>query len=85
MKSAAFLYSFRLATSPALGVPQTLAERRPMSIVVMDGKLLDVDKATYVENAAVWIEGNRIKEAGAFSEIQLHASKDAKFIDPDFK
>src|SRR5215469_9352160 len=53
----------------------------PASIVVKGAKLLDVRKGTYVENAAVWIEGDRIKEVGSASDIQAHAPKSAKIID----
>jgi imidazolonepropionase-like amidohydrolase len=49
--------------------------------VVKAGKLLDVGKGNYVENAAIWIEADRIKEAGRFADIQPHAPKDAKLID----
>jgi len=34
----------------------------------------------YIENAGVWIEGERIKEVGGFSEVQSHAPK-VKVID----
>jgi imidazolonepropionase-like amidohydrolase len=40
-----------------------------------------VGKGSYVENAAIWIEADRIKEAGRFADIQPHAPKDAKLID----
>jgi len=53
----------------------------PASIVVKAAKLLDVRKGAYVENAAVWIEGDRIKEVGSASDIQAHAPKSAKIID----
>jgi imidazolonepropionase-like amidohydrolase len=53
----------------------------PASIVVKAAKLLDVRKGGYVENAAVWIEGDRIKEVGSASDIQAHAPKSAKIID----
>ena len=53
----------------------------PASIVVKAAKLLDVRTGAYVENAAVWIEGDRIKEVGSASDIQAHAPKSAKIID----
>ncbi len=34
------------------------------TVVVTAGRLLDARKGSYVENAAIWIEGERIKEAG---------------------
>jgi imidazolonepropionase-like amidohydrolase len=51
------------------------------STVVKVAKVLDVGKGTYIENAAVWIEGERIKEIGSASDIQTHAPKSAKIID----
>ena len=53
----------------------------PPSIVVKAGKLLDVRKGAYIENAAIWVEGERIKEVGLASDVQRHAPKDAKVID----
>ena len=43
--------------------------------------MLDVRKGSYVENAAIWIEGERIKEVGSAAEIQAHAPKNVKIID----
>lgn len=53
----------------------------PTSVVVKAGRLLDVSKGSYIENAAVWIEGERIKEVGRASDVELHAPKNAKRID----
>jgi len=53
----------------------------PASTVVKAAKLLDVRKGSYVENAAIWIEGERIKEVGRASDVQAHAPKTAKVID----
>lgn len=54
----------------------------PNSATILKGaRLLDVRKGSYIENAAVWIEGDRIKEVGAASDVQAHAPKDAKIID----
>jgi imidazolonepropionase-like amidohydrolase len=53
----------------------------PASIVVKAAKLLDVRKGSYIDNAAIWIEGERIKEVGKTSDIQSHAPKNAKVID----
>lgn len=65
-------------TRPALS--QT--ESKPAaSMVVKAAKLLDVRTGTYLNNAAVWIEGDTIKEVGAASDIQSRAPKTAKVID----
>ena len=53
----------------------------PVSVVVKAAKLLDVRKGSYVENAAIWIEGERIKEVGPAPEIQAHAPKGLKIVD----
>ena len=59
----------------------TPAPQGPASIVVKAAKLLDVHKGSYINTAAIWIEGERIKEVGKASEIQSHAPKNAKVID----
>ena len=42
---------------------------------------LDVRQGTYVENAALWIEGETIEETGHALEVQAHAPKNARVID----
>jgi imidazolonepropionase-like amidohydrolase len=59
----------------------TPAPQAPASIVMKAAKLLDVRKGSYIDNAAIWIEGERIKEVGKASDIQSHAPKNAKVID----
>ncbi|HYL61641.1 MAG TPA: amidohydrolase family protein [Candidatus Methylomirabilis sp.] len=55
--------------------------RLSATVLVKAGKLLDVRKGSYIDNAGIWIESERIKEVGGFSEVQSHAPKDAKVID----
>src|SRR5579864_3909077 len=55
--------------------------RPPVQAVLKAGRLLDVRKGAYIENAAVWIDGERIKEIGSASDIQAHAPKTSKIID----
>lgn len=81
MKTLTLLCAFLLAICPVPGVSQTQVEPPPISIVVKAGRLLDMGKGSYIENAGVWIEGDRIKEVGRFVDIQPRAPKDAKFID----
>ena len=50
------------------------------SVLVKAGRLLDVRKGSYIENVGIWIEGERIKEVGGFSEVQSHAPR-VKVID----
>jgi imidazolonepropionase-like amidohydrolase len=65
---------------PAAAQSQLDSQSSP-SIVVKAARLLDVRKGSYVENAAIWIDGERIKEVGSASEIVAHAPKDAKVVD----
>src|SRR5579871_2880561 len=53
----------------------------PVSVVLKAARLLDVRKGAYIDNAAIWIVGERIKEVGRASEVQSHAPKDARIID----
>ena len=66
-----------------LGVafPQSPDAAPPASIVVKAAKLLDVRKGNYIANAALWIEGDRIREVGSATGILTHAPKNAKIID----
>jgi imidazolonepropionase-like amidohydrolase len=80
MKIREFVVSMVFAFFPILASAQEPPEP-PTSVVVKAGRLLDVSKGIYIENAAVWIEGERIKEVGRASDVELHAPKNAKRID----
>ena len=80
MKTRA-LVSFAILSFVAAFAQSQNTPASPASVVVKAARLLDVRKGNYVENAAIWIEGDRIKEAGTASEIQAHAPKNAKLID----
>jgi imidazolonepropionase-like amidohydrolase len=61
---------------------QSQPESKPIaSIVVKAAKLLDVRKGRYIENAAIWIEGEHIKEVGHASEVVSHAPKNIEVVD----
>jgi imidazolonepropionase-like amidohydrolase len=82
MKTRAFLLGLILAgCSPAIYAQSKPDAQAPGSIVVKAAKLLDVRKGTYVEKAAIWIDGERIQEVGRASEVQAHAPKNAQLID----
>src|SRR5579872_6370068 len=82
MKATILAQLLMLVLCPVLAKSQTQPEKPPtVSVVLKAAKLLDVVKGVYLENAAVWIEGERIKEVGRASEVQAHAPKDAKVID----
>jgi imidazolonepropionase-like amidohydrolase len=69
------LFSFALcAQSPADTHPAA-------SVVLKAARILDVRKGNYIENAAIWIDGERVKEIGRAGDVQAHAPKDAKVID----
>ncbi len=53
----------------------------PASTVVKAAKILDVRKGSYLTDAAIWIDGDRIKEIGPAKDIQAHAPKDSKVLD----
>ena len=74
---ALFLPMFFAATMPAFGQTEVQAT----SFVVKAAKVLDVHKGSYIENAAIWMEGESIKEVGPALEILAHAPKAAKVID----
>lgn len=71
-----------LTLYPHLAVPQSNPEAKgPNVVLVKAARLLDVSAGRYIENAAVLIEGERIKEAGPAKDVQTHAPKSAKIID----
>ena len=51
------------------------------SMVVKAARVLDVRKGSYIENAGIWIEGARIREAGRLAEVRAHAPAGARLID----
>jgi imidazolonepropionase-like amidohydrolase len=82
MKTRAFVLVLVLVLYPALAIPQSQpTSKLAASVLVKAGKLLDVHKGSYIENAAIWVEGERIKEVGQASDVQSHAPKDARVID----
>jgi len=62
------------------GVPQDTVKPEPVSIVIQAARLLDVRAGKYIENAAVWIEGETIKEVGKSADVASHAPKGARRI-----
>jgi hypothetical protein len=71
-----------LAFFPALAIPQSQpAPAPPTSILVKAARLLDAAKGGYLENGAVWIEGERIREVGPLTDVQLHAPNNIQVID----
>jgi imidazolonepropionase-like amidohydrolase len=53
----------------------------PDSMVIKAGRILDVAQGRYIENAEIWIQGERIKEVGRAIDIQAHVPTDAQVFD----
>lgn len=70
-----------LSAAPSLIGAPPAETPAPAVVIVKAGKLLDVRKGVYIENAAILIEGERIREVGTASQVQAHAPQDAKIID----
>ncbi|MGC2476865.1 MAG: amidohydrolase family protein [Candidatus Sulfotelmatobacter sp.] len=63
-------------------IAQTQSEAKASApTIVKAARLLDVRKGVYIENAAILIEGESIKEVGPAPEIETHAPKNATVID----
>jgi imidazolonepropionase-like amidohydrolase len=74
----------RIPIAFVLGASIAVAQPQPKpagSIVVKAARLLDVRKGNYLENAAIWIDGEHIREVGRANDVQSHAPKEAKTID----
>jgi imidazolonepropionase-like amidohydrolase len=72
----------RIALAFALWAPIAIAQTKAAeSIVVKGARLLDVRRGSYIENAGVWIEGERIKAVGRFNDVVARAPQEAKIID----
>lgn len=78
MNSRSLLLVFFAAGLVAQSRPQAKPDA---SIVIKAGRLLDVHNGNYLDNAALWIQGERIKAVGHVADVQAQAPKDAKVID----
>ena len=65
------------AQAPATAIPPAA----PREVAVKAGRVLDVRTGHYAENQIIWIEGDRIKEIGAASELAAKLPKSARIID----
>ena len=80
---ALVILSFANAQQAAAPPPAPATPTAPQlpTVLVKAGKLLDVRKGVYIQNAGVLVEGDRVKEVGALTDIQPHAPADARIID----
>src|SRR5579859_7772062 len=70
------------ALFPFCLLPQISPDAKPSDFVLVKAaRVLDIRAGHYLENAAVLIEGERIKEVGPAAQVQSHAPKFAKVID----
>jgi imidazolonepropionase-like amidohydrolase len=61
---------------------QSSPASKPLSVTLLRaGRVLDVRSGQYIENAGIWIEGDRIKEVSRAADIEIHAPKGAAVID----
>ncbi|HYL84673.1 MAG TPA: amidohydrolase family protein [Candidatus Angelobacter sp.] len=85
MRRRAFLFAFfsvGLTVCGPAGVSQTKTEANaPRVVLVKAARLLDVRSGHYIENMAILIEGDRVKEVGRAGEVAAHAPKSATLID----
>jgi imidazolonepropionase-like amidohydrolase len=82
MRTRIVLFALCLIAFPGPALPQSPSETQtPASIFVKAGKVLDVRKGGYIENAGIWIEGEKIKEVGRASDIQPHVPKNTRVIE----
>ena len=75
------LLLFSLFVAATLFAQSQPAAKDPTTIVLKAARLLDVRKGVYIENAAILIEGETIKEVGPAAEIESHAPNNAKRVD----
>ncbi len=78
-----FALSFALSQSFFLisAWSQDAAHSAPFVVVVKAGRVLDVRSGKYLDHQMILIEGDRIKEIGAESQVQSRVPPDAKVID----
>lgn len=81
MNTMARVLNFLLGFGAGLAYSQTVVDPADSSAILKVGRLLDVRKGTYVENAGVWVERGHIKEVGLIGSIEGHTPKDATIID----
>jgi imidazolonepropionase-like amidohydrolase len=65
----------------ALSVSAFAQNAPTKTILIKAGRLLDVKAGVYLLNQGVLVEGERIKEVGAFDTVKSHAPPNATLID----
>jgi imidazolonepropionase-like amidohydrolase len=81
MRRRIYLLALVLLLIGSLLNAQSNPESKPGVTLLKTGRVLDVRSGHYVENAAILIEGDHIKEIGPAVGIQAHVPKGAAVID----
>jgi imidazolonepropionase-like amidohydrolase len=81
MRRRIYLLALVLLLIGSLLNAQSNPEPKPGVTLLKTGRVLDVRSGHYVENAAILIEGDHIKEIGPAVGIQAHVPKGAAVID----
>ena len=71
----------RVAALIALSVAVSAQQRTPPPALIKAGRLLDVRAGVYRADQGLWVEGGRIKQAGAFETVRAAAPRDIAVID----
>lgn len=80
MRCRAFAHALVFVLGPA-AISHGQSMPANSSVLVRAGKLLDVRKGTYIDHAAILIEGSRIREVGAAAEVERHAPANTPVVD----
>jgi imidazolonepropionase-like amidohydrolase len=82
MKMRVLIAGLALTLYSRVGLAQPLVAREKAgSVLVKAVKILDVRKGGYIADAAIWVEGDRIREVGPTAEVQAHAPANIRVID----
>jgi imidazolonepropionase-like amidohydrolase len=82
MKMRVLIVGLALTLDTTVVLAQPLVAREKAgSVLVKAVKLLDVRKGGYIADAAIWIEGERVREVGPVAEVQGHAPVNIRVID----
>jgi imidazolonepropionase-like amidohydrolase len=83
IRCGAILFCLLSAVSPALltDADAQEAKKSPNAKLVRAARLVDVKAGKILEDRGVWVEGDRIKEAGPIADVRKHAPPDVEEVD----
>jgi imidazolonepropionase-like amidohydrolase len=76
-----FVFAACVSLPASAQAPASTPPAAPREVAVKAGRVLDVRTGHYAENQIIWIEGDRIKEIRAASELAAKLPKSARIID----